>query len=280
MPRAERSSAANTEPHAHLRKRTREIWERNAAYWDETIGDGDDLHRQLVLPAVEGLLRPAAEERMLDIACGNGALARHLAALGVHVVACDFAETFVARAQSRPAVEVSGSVEYRVVDATHEAELLDLGERTYDAAVCNMALMDMVAIEPLFWSLSRLLKPGGRFVFSITHPCFNHAASHFASEESIDAEGRRTDHSLRLRDYLAIGPARSAGSGGLPEPQYTFHRPLSDILNSAFNAGLVMDGVAEPAFSPDSTDAGGSAWSKLPGIPPVFAARFRRIGDR
>ncbi len=36
-----------------------------------------------------------------------------------------------------------------------------------------MALMDMADIEPLFSALRELLKPGGRFVFTVCHPAFN-----------------------------------------------------------------------------------------------------------
>ncbi|HAC20219.1 MAG TPA: class I SAM-dependent methyltransferase, partial [Dehalococcoidia bacterium] len=39
--------------------------------------------------------------------------------------------------------------------------------------MCNNALMDMPTIQPLADSLCRRLKPNGRFVFSVPHPCFN-----------------------------------------------------------------------------------------------------------
>jgi SAM-dependent methyltransferase len=33
--------------------------------------------------------------------------------------------------------------------------------------------MDMAQIDPLFRALARLVRPGGRFVFVLCHPCFN-----------------------------------------------------------------------------------------------------------
>ncbi len=257
-----------------LINRTREIWEQNATFWDERIGEGDALQRNLVAPTVEGMLRPAAGERILDVACGNGSFARHLAREGVHVVACDFAETFIARARKRDRGLVP-KIDYRVVDATNESELLDLGTRSFDAAVCTMALMDMADIAPLFWAIPRLLKLEGRFVFTILHPCFNHAESRFAAEEDqVDGESR-TNYSLRLTNYLSVSPSKGVALPGQPEPTYTFHRPLSEILNAAFNAGLVMDGVAEPAFPERASSGKAFSWSNLPAVPPVFAARFR-----
>lgn len=253
--------------------RTREIWEHNAAFWDERIGEGDDLHTRLIAPAVEGLLRPEAGERILDVACGNGAFARHLSTGGVHVVACDFAEAFIRRARARRS---SGpEIDYRVIDATVEGQLLSLGVGAFDAVVCNMALTDMVAIEPLFWAIPRLLKPDGRFVFTISHPCFNHAGSRLIAEEDASGEHRTIRHALRLDTYLDVAPGRDVSLDDQPESHFSFHRPLSDILNAAFNAGLVMDGIAEPAFPPSTAPKPTLEWPNLPSIPPVLAARFR-----
>ncbi len=254
--------------------RTRQSWEQNASFWDERMGEGDAVQRGLVAPAVEGMLRPAAGERILDVACGNGSFARHLSRQGVHVVACDFAETFIARARKRDRGLVP-AIDYRVVDATNERELLELGQRGFDAVVCTMALMDMADIAPLFWAIPRLLKPDGRFVFTIHHPCFNHAGSRFTAETDQPEAEAGVTYSLRLSNYLNVEPVEGVVLAGQPEPTYTFHRPLSEILNAAFNAGLVMDGVAEPAFPERTTSAKAFSWASLPAVPPVFAARFR-----
>jgi len=257
--------------------RTREIWEHNAAFWDERIGDGDDLHTRLIAPAVEGLLRPEAGQRILDVACGNGAFARHLAGKGIHVLACDFAEALIRRARAR---EASGpKIDYRVIDATVEGQLRSLGDHAFDAVVCNMALTDMVAIEPLFWAIPQLLKADGRFVFTISHPCFNHAGSRLIAEEDATGGQRTIRHAIRVDSYLDVAPGRDISLDDQPQSHFSFHRPLSDILNAAFNAGLTMDGIAEPAF-PSVAQAGSVLeWANVPSIPPVLAARFRPGGS-
>ena len=61
-------------------------------------------------------------------------------------------------------------VDYRVIDAVDSEALLSLGGTRFDAAVCSMALMDMSDIAPLIGALPALLKPGGRFVFTVMHP--------------------------------------------------------------------------------------------------------------
>lgn len=268
-----------------LANRTREIRELNAAIWDNRMGEGDDLQNDLIAPAAEGLLKLAEHETVLDVACGNGAFARRLANLGANVLACDLSETFIRLARGRDKGTANGRhpVDYQVVDATDEQELLNLGEGPFDAILCNMALMDIIEIEPLFWAVPRLLTPQGRFAFTILHPAFNHHATHLVAEDSQTDGAHTIERSIRMTNYLSVPPTKGSSMSGLPKASYTFHRPLSDILNSAFNAGLVMDGVAEPAFPEGSTTAGSSkpfSWTNYPTIPPVFAARFRPAGSR
>ena len=87
------------------------------------------------------------------------------------MLAVDFSAKFVELARARTEEAGYGdAVEYLVADATDEEQMLSLGEGRFDAAICNMALMDMPAIDPLLRALRHLLKPEGRFVFSVQHP--------------------------------------------------------------------------------------------------------------
>src|SRR5689334_7696255 len=125
-----------------LTEETREIWDQKAEHWDAKMGEGNAFQRVLVGPAAERLLSIQPGETVADIGCGNGVFARRLAALCAFVVASDFSPRFIERARART-TEHAERIDYRVVDATDAAQLLALGERRFDAAVCNMALMDM-----------------------------------------------------------------------------------------------------------------------------------------
>ncbi|MCY4063832.1 MAG: class I SAM-dependent methyltransferase, partial [Chloroflexi bacterium] len=66
-----------------LNQEGRELWNRKARFWDELHGDfGNRFHRRLIEPTVLQLLDLQANEAVLDIGCGNGALARRLAEQG------------------------------------------------------------------------------------------------------------------------------------------------------------------------------------------------------
>jgi 2-polyprenyl-3-methyl-5-hydroxy-6-metoxy-1,4-benzoquinol methylase len=150
----------------------KDAWNQNAKFWDERMGEGNDFVEVLIWPVTERLLALKPRERVLDIACGNGLSSRRMAALKAEVVAFDFSDQMIARAQNRTPKD-STSIQYQVIDATDYDSLVSLGENTFDAALCNMALFDMAEIEPLMRALRKLIRSGGGFVFSVIHPCFN-----------------------------------------------------------------------------------------------------------
>ncbi|MGH3090440.1 MAG: class I SAM-dependent methyltransferase [Rubrobacteraceae bacterium] len=254
-------------------REARELWDAKAAYWDENMGEGNLFQRELIGPATERLLEIKSGQKILDIACGNGVTSRRLASLGANVVATDFSEKFLERAKDR----TTENTEYRLVDATNETELLALGERRYDAAVCNMALMDMATIEPLLRSLTKLLKPEGRFVFSMQHPCFNSNAMTMISEMEDEDGELSTKYSVKLSCYLKAPPGKGAGMPGEPNPHYYFHRPLHELFGACFSAGFVMDGIEEPALEGESENSGALTWRNFTGIPPVLVAGMRLL---
>ncbi len=179
-----------------------DAWNENAAYWDEQMGEGNDFVNVLCWPALERLLAPSAGMRVLDVACGNGLTSRRLGRLGAEVTAFDVSDEMIQRAKARTTAE-DGIIDYRVIDGGDDATLLALGEGSFDAALSNMALFDMAEIDPLFGALARLLKPGGVFVFSVMHPCFNNMHTiHMAEREDRDG-ALVTTYSMKVTAYLS-----------------------------------------------------------------------------
>jgi len=245
----------------------------NARFWDERMAEGNDFFISLIWPSVEKLLRPLPGEKLLDIACGNGLTSRRLASAGAAVVAFDFSEEMIRVAKTRTS---DGQIDYRVVDATDAQALHALGPRTFEGALCNMALMDMSDIRPLMNAVASVLKPGGRFVFSLCHPCFNNP-SIVQMGELEDREGELvTTYSVKVSRYLTPYTQVGLAMHGQPVPHPYFHRPLGLLLQEMFDAGFVLDALEERAFSPENS--GGSApfsWSgRFSEIPPVLVGRL------
>jgi len=257
-----------------LNNEVQAIWEQNAPFWDEYMGEGNQFQHVLIQPAVERLLDLKSGEIVLDVACGNGAVARHLAQLGAQVVACDFSQTFINRALERSS-EYATRIEFKVIDATNQEQLLALGVRRFDAVYCGMAIQDMPEIDPLFSAVRKLLKPGGRFIFSIPHPAFNNSYIRRVVEEE-DRQGEIVvQHNIKITGYIQPRTDRGLGIIGQPIAQYYFHRPISQVYSTAFQNGFILDGIEEPVFGPEDEGKRPFSWANFRGIPPVLVSRMR-----
>ena len=81
---------------------SKKIWEENAQFWDNAMGDeSNEFHREVVRPKVTELLSPNPADYILDIACGNGNYSSYLAQRGASVVAFDYSKKMIELAKRR-----------------------------------------------------------------------------------------------------------------------------------------------------------------------------------
>jgi 2-polyprenyl-3-methyl-5-hydroxy-6-metoxy-1,4-benzoquinol methylase len=254
----------------------RRIWDRNAQWWDDQIGDGNEFQTTLIEPATERLLAIKAGERILDIACGAGRFTRRMAELGAHVVAFDYSTEFIERARRRTAGHMQ--IEYHLLDAGRIADAFPENSGRFDKAVCTMALMDMPELGPMFGALKRVLNAGGIFVFSVTHPCFHSSSMQRFTEIDEEDTGRHIIRSgVKVSSYLSPVARKTEGIVGQPEPHWVFHRPIQVLFRAGFSAGFVVDGLEEPGFANPAPGKPGARWQDMPEIPPMMVVRMRAL---
>lgn len=145
-------------------------WDEMAEWMDAKHQDTGDLwHRALIGPPVLKLLGRVDGLRILDVACGNGYLSRHLAKLGARVTGVDASERLVALARAREA-QMRQGIAYHTANAAH---LDPLPDESFDAVVIHMALMDIADAAGALREAARVLRPDGRLIASLSHPCFD-----------------------------------------------------------------------------------------------------------
>ena len=217
-------------------------WEDMAAWWDERQGEEGDLwHRTIIDPTLFKVLGPAERQDVLDLACGNGYVARKLARSGARVTGVDASLAMIERALAREERDPLG-IAYHVADA---ARMDVLGDATFDVVVCNMALMDMPNAEGALREAARVLKPWGRIVASMVHPCFD------LGEDSgwvVEKVGPSTTVFRKVSRYRAASPKRAHWRGEAERIWFTtsYHRPLSWYFRALRNAGFVVSTFEEP----------------------------------
>lgn len=116
-------------------------------------------------PVSAALLSTAAlrqGERVLDVACGTGVVARHAAELvgpDGTVTGIDLSPDMIDVAEATPA-PVAPPIEWHVGDATS----LPFPDSSYDVALCQMGLMFIEDRGAAVAEMHRVIAPGGRVV--------------------------------------------------------------------------------------------------------------------
>jgi ubiquinone/menaquinone biosynthesis C-methylase UbiE len=131
-----------------------EGWSRNAAEYDALILPGTS---QAFDPIIENL-GTVKGFHLLEMASGTGHLAKRLADKGARVAAVDFAPEMIQIARRRfPAINF--------VEA--DCERLPFESESFDAVVSCFGALHFARPDKVFGEAYRVLKPGGRFVFTI-----------------------------------------------------------------------------------------------------------------
>lgn len=220
-------------------------WETSASWYDKTVGEkGHYYHQQVVVPGALRLLNLKPANTLLDLACGQGILARQIPK-GTGYLGIDASASLIASAKKSA---VKGSQEFLVHDLDKP---LDLKRRTFTHAACILALQNIEDPSQLLRTASDLLQPGGTFVLVINHPCFRiPRQSHWGIDEQKKLQYRRLDlYMSSLKIPIQTHPSKQRES-----PQtWSFHRPLSVYCAYLNQAGFAIRSIEEWCSDKKST---------------------------
>lgn len=209
----------------------------------------DHAFWHLNLPAVIALL-PAPGGLTLDVGCGEGRVARALKELGHRVVGIDSSPSLVTAAR-----EADPEFDVQVADAA----AMPFPDEHFDLAVASLSLMNMDDMPTVVGEIARVLRPAGRFCFSILHPVNSWG----------DAGKISYFQTVRYTEELKRDGARMI--------VHDTHRPLGDYFDALAQAGLLIERVAEPV--PDDAYIAAAPeverWRRHPGFLHVRAVLGR-----
>ncbi len=213
-------------------------WDPVADWYTGWVGaEGSEHHRRLAIPALMDLLQPSAGEQVLDIGCGPGVLAPHVARAGARYTGVDASRKLIRFARRHHGAHgcfVEG-------DATRLAQSAAVEAGGFDAVAFLLSIQDIDPLEDALASAAEALREGGRMVLLMTHPCFRvPRQSGWGWDAGRQLRFRRVDSYL---GRLAV-PMKSHGGGGATR---SYHRPLSAYVNGLAACGLYVDRIREIA---------------------------------
>ncbi len=215
-----------------------EIADGIAAYAGET---GGDLQRYIIAPAMLEMVGSAKDRDILDLYCGAGYLSRRLAALGGSVTAVDSSERLIGIAGEISERE-NDSIKYAVAEPT---DLSVIEDSTFDDIVCNMGLMMTRDLGGTIAELARLVKLGGRFIFSVTHPCFCMPDGIWIRDDQGKFLYKTADN------YFTESWWPSEPGGAVRSKAKAKHRTLARYVNALSARGFNIRRISEPRPTTD-----------------------------
>jgi len=203
---------------------------------------GGDLQRHVVAPAMLDMVGPVSGKDILDLYCGAGYLSRRLATMGANVTAVDTSDRLIGIAGEVDKREEHG-IRYAVAEPT---DLSVIEDSVFDDIVCNMGLMITRDLSGTIAELARLVKLGGRFIFSVLHPCFCMPDACWISDEDGKLLYKTVDNYFgEAWHFSEIGPGTRSDKAKVK------HRTLSTYVNALSARGFNVRRLAEPKPTPE-----------------------------
>lgn len=227
------------------------VAEANRRHWDadaeryhaEHVSYLDGFHwcPEMLAESEARLLGDVTDASVLEIGCGSAPCARWLASDGVGFVAgFDI---------SRRMLERAGHTTVGLVQA--DASVLPFQDDSFDVAFSAFGALPFVAdIGSVFVDISRVLRPGGRLVFSVNHPM------RWVFPDDPGPAGLQAQIPYFDREYLEYS--------GDTLVYAEFHRTFGDWVSALTTAGFSLDRILEPEWPERLTETWGQ-WSPLRG---------------
>lgn len=210
-------------------------WEKVGAWYNQLVGSGGHYyHQRVVLPGVLRLLSLKPNDRLIDIACGQGVLAQNIPD-DIAYVGIDAARSLVEIAKKH---DRSKQHRFLVADATKPFPISE----KFTHAACILALQNIEHPQKLFQHTAAALEEKGVFVFVINHPAFRiPRQSSWGTDETNKLQYRRINRYLStLKVPIVANPGAKRS-----EVTWSFHWPLQDLFSWLHNSGFVVEQLEE-----------------------------------
>lgn len=244
----------------------RRWWDSDAdAYQAEHgafLGDGDFVWcPEGLREADAGLLGDVAGRRGVEVGCGAAQCARWLRAAGAEVVALD-----LSAGQLRHGAELSRRTGVRVPLVQADAQALPFAGGSFDLACSAFGAVPFVQDSGrVMREAFRVLRPGGRWVFSVTHPM------RWVFPDDGGVGGLTV-----VQSYFDRSPYVEVDGAGVPS-YVEQHRTLGDRVAEIVSAGFRLSALVEPGWPPGETRTWGQ-WTPLRGA--LFPGTAIYVCDR
>lgn len=226
-------------------------WNKVAPWYNKIVGsDGHYYHEHVVIPGVLRLLNLKSEDTLIDLACGQGVLARKIPHVHKYL-GLDLAKELIKEAKERNREK---NHEFLVCDLS---KILKEREEKFDKATIILALQNIEQAENVIKNAANYLKKGGQLLIVLNHPCFRIPRQ---SGWSIDEKSKQQQRFINrylspLKIPIDMNPGQKQEEA--KNMTWSFHHSLQDYSQMLYQAGFIIEKIEE--WSSDKESVGKAA---------------------
>jgi len=224
-------------------------WQNVSQWYNQSIGtDGSYFHKHLIIPGVLRLLKLQPNSSILDLACGQGILARYIPK-EVYYQGLDIAPSLIKFAQGN---DYQKNHYFTVADVT---KTLPIGKKDFTHSALILALQNISQPELVLKNASQYLIKKGKLVIVLNHPCFR-----IPRQSSWEIDVKNKLQYRRINRYLSplkIPVQTAPGKHRRSTITWSFHYPLSSYSQFLYQNGFVIEKIEE--WSSDKESVGNAA---------------------
>ncbi len=228
-------------------------------------------HAYYEKPAMAKLIPDLKGKQVLSLGCGSGEDSSALKKLGAkRSVGIDIAKKLIKIAQANHA-----DCEFHTMDM----EQLDFSDEEFDFAYSSLALHYIENWTKVLHEVFRVLRPNSYFLFSCQHPLRSamvetrNTKNEYEKKISIIKDKRSGQFKI-IGDYLHESKFEATINKAMGVVGW--HKPVSGIVNSAIDAGFLIDRLVEPQPLSTMKKVSSQTYERLNKIPEFMIVRLRK----
>ena len=252
------------------RKQRDTSWNQVALWYNKIVGDeGHYYHEHLIIPGVLRLLDLKNTDTLVDLACGQGVLARNIPHIQKYL-GLDLAKNLIKEAKLK---NKAANHEFLTCDLS---KILKERAEKFDKATIILALQNIELARNVIQNAANYLKKGGQLVIVLNHPCFRiPRQSGWRIDEKSKQQQRFVNRYLSaLKIPIDMNPGQQAKD---QKVTWSFHHSLQDYSQMLEEAGFLIKKIEEWASNKESVGKAAKMENRARAEIPLFMAILAQL---
>ena len=223
-------------------------WQKVGTWYNKLVDEkGHYYHQKVIIPEVLKLLSLKPDDSLLDIACGQGILARSIPK-EVYYQGIDSAASLIEAARK---LDKNLSHHYSQSDATQP---FPFKKRDFSHAAIILALQNIENVQAVLQNTAQHLRPKAKLAMVLNHPMFRiPRQSSWGIDEQNKLQYRKINRYMSpLKIPITMHPGKNSS-----RLTWSFHHPLWEYSKFLKTTGFVIELIEE--WTSDKESVGSAA---------------------